>query len=84
MEFSKIIDKICWLCAFFLTYHVCIGIFDQILVGLYFFLLKKILVGLGNLQCQYQEVSIGALIVGINRFFAEQLKVVSWTEWQTN
>jgi hypothetical protein len=28
-------------------------------------------VGLGNLRCQYQEVLIVALIVGINRFSAE-------------
>ena len=24
MEFSRIIDHICWSCAFFLTYHVCL------------------------------------------------------------
>ncbi len=35
------------------------------------------MVGLGNLRCQYQEVSILALIVGINRFSAENLKVES-------
>jgi len=60
--------------SFFLTYHVCLGIFDQICWAFAFFRLipkKLIVVGLGNLRCQYQEVSIVALIVGINRFFAE-------------
>ena len=33
--------------------------------------LKLIVVGLGNLQCQCQEVSIVALIVGNNLFSAE-------------
>ena len=33
--------------------------------------LKLIVVGLGNIRCQYQEVSIVALIVGINSFSAE-------------
>ena len=44
-------------------------------VGPLIFPLKLIVVGLGNLRCQYQEVSIVALIVGINRFSAENLKV---------
>ena len=29
-EFSRIIDQICWSCAFSLTYHVCLWFFDQI------------------------------------------------------
>jgi hypothetical protein len=73
-EFSRIIDRICWSCAFFLTYQVCLGIFDQICWALAFFLLipkKLILVGLSNQRCQYQEVSIVALIIGINRFSAD-------------
>ena len=74
MEFSRIIDRICWSCAFFLTYHVSLGIFDPICWAFAYFCLipkKLIVVGLGNLQCQYQEVSIVALIVGIKRFSAE-------------
>ncbi len=39
-EFSSIIDQICWSCAFFLTYHVCLGIFDQICWAFAFFSLK--------------------------------------------
>ena len=35
------------------------------------------MVGLGNLRCQYQEVLIVALIVGINRFSAENLKWIT-------
>ncbi len=46
-------------------------------VGPLIFPLKLIVVGLGNLRCQYQEVSIVALIVGINRFSAENLKWIT-------
>ncbi len=67
-EFSRIIDRICWSCAFFLTYHFCLGIFDQICWALIFFPPKLIVVGLGNLKCQYQEVSIVALIIGFKTF----------------
>ena len=45
--------------------HVCFGIFDQICSAFAFFRLtskKLIVVGLGNLRCQYQEVSIVALL----------------------
>ncbi len=42
------------------------------------------MVGLANLRCQYQEVSIVALIVGINRFSAENLKVISRTDRLTD
>jgi hypothetical protein len=58
----------------FLMYHVCLGIFDPICWAIAFFHVipkKIIVVGLDNIRCQYQEVSIVALIVGINRFFAE-------------
>jgi hypothetical protein len=41
-------------------------------------------VGLGNLRCQYQEVSIVASIVGINRLSAEKLKVISQTDRLTD
>ena len=43
MEFSRIIDQICWSCAFFLTYHVCLGIFDQICWAFTFFRLIRYL-----------------------------------------
>ncbi len=36
------------------------------------------------IRCQYQEVSIVALIVGIIRFSAELLKVISQTDGQTD
>ncbi len=42
------------------------------------------MVGLGNLRCQYQEVSIVALTVGINRFSAENLKVESQMDGLTD
>ena len=69
-ELSRIINQICWLCAFSLTYHVCFRIFDQFCWA-FFSLLKLIVAGLDNLRCQYQEVSDVALIVGINRFSAD-------------
>jgi len=67
--------------------HVCFGIFDQICSAFAFFRLipkKFIVVGLGNLRCQYQEVSIVALIVGINRFSAIKLKRILWMDRQTD
>jgi hypothetical protein len=70
-----------------MTYHVCLGIFDQICWAFAFFHLipkKIIVVGLGNLPCQYQEVSIVALIVGINRFSADnQQRCDRLTDGQT-
>jgi hypothetical protein len=73
-EFSRIIDRICWSCAFPLTYHVFLGILDQFRWAFTFSRLipkKLIVVRLGNLRCQYQEVSMVALIVRINRFSAK-------------
>jgi hypothetical protein len=51
MEFSRIIDQICWSWAFSLTYHVCLRIFYQICWAFAFSRLRPtqlILVGLGN------------------------------------
>jgi hypothetical protein len=50
VEFYRIIDRICWSCPFSLTYHVCFGILEPNLLGLKFFPLKLIVVGLGNLR----------------------------------
>ncbi len=49
-EFLRIIDRIYWSCAFFLAYHVCFGILEPNLLGLSFFTLTLIVVGLGNLH----------------------------------